>query len=105
MKYRSPKQRMQWELTQALGTCKGFPGYLNNLERLLLRTELRDNEWETLFGRVRNHLEDTEARLRDALKHIDRYFPLESGKSQPRQQTGCLPTQGTKSSSTQGTKP
>lgn len=82
----TPKQKEQQRLRQALGTVKGFHGYLHNLrntvntctakEELLFTSYWLNNDIDKLHYQLRA----TEDHIRKQLKNLNKLFPLQEKK-------------------------
>lgn len=82
----SIKQREQQRLRQALGTVKGFHGYLHNLryvvgactskEELLFTSYWLNND----IDRLHYQLRITEEHIRRQLNNLDKLFPPQEKK-------------------------
>lgn len=72
-KKRSPKQEEQQKLWQALGTVLGFKGYLTNLNFVVCRTSIYQNDKYRLSQSIlnlREQLDNIEASIRTELKDL-----------------------------------
>lgn len=82
----TPKQAEQRRLRLALGTCKGFHGYLNNLRCVVLDCIPKESLLLTSYwlngdiDKLHHQLRVTEEQIKTQLKNLDKLFPPQTKK-------------------------
>ena len=82
----TPKQAEQRRLRLALGTCKGFHGYLHNLQHVVKdctpKEELLFTSYflDKAIGMLKYQLTVSEEQIKTQLKNLDKLFPPQAKK-------------------------
>lgn len=82
----TPKQVEQHKLRQALGTVKGFHGYLNNLRHVVANCTPKEELLFTSYYLNKDiddltyQLQITEEHIRRQLRNLDKLFPPQEKK-------------------------
>lgn len=82
----TPRQAEQRKLRLALGTCKGFHGYLHNLRHVVTACTPKESLLLTSYwlngdiDKLHHQLRVTEEQIKTQLKNLDKLFPTQAKK-------------------------